>query len=72
MPRSDAGSTTSVDEDLHVQKIHSKYVSSPRRLSAILKQNYGDVNYKVEMRHNYYSIKSPASERLIDIAVLRG
>ncbi|KAF0328583.1 hypothetical protein GQ607_003995 [Colletotrichum asianum] len=35
----------------------------------MLKQKYGDVSYRVEMRHNFYSIKS---EKPIDIALLRG
>ncbi|KAL3290713.1 hypothetical protein RB213_012342 [Colletotrichum asianum] len=34
----------------------------------MLKQKYGDVSYRVEMRHNFYSIKS---EKPIDIVSLQ-
>ncbi|WQF78786.1 hypothetical protein CDEST_03800 [Colletotrichum destructivum] len=72
MPTSDIGSTISVQGGFQEHKIPSKYVSSPQRLSSFLKENYGDINYKVEMRHNFYSIKAPSTERQINWAFLRG
>ncbi|GKT51016.1 uncharacterized protein ColSpa_11197 [Colletotrichum spaethianum] len=66
MPTSNTDSTTSVEEGFQEHKIPSKYVSSPQYLSSFLKQNYGDINYTVEMRHNFYSIKAPLTERQIN------
>jgi hypothetical protein len=52
----------STDAELHFdnmtveRSLHSKYVSSPRRLSTELKDLLGPGHYKVEMRHNVYTI----------------
>lgn len=70
MPSSDSGSTTSSDGEFREQRIPCKRVASPRHLSDLLKKSYGNGNYKVEMRHNFYSIKSPATERQIDMVRL--
>ncbi|OTB15859.1 hypothetical protein K445DRAFT_317497 [Daldinia sp. EC12] len=40
--------------------IHSKYVPNPEELSTILKDHFGAGEYRVEMRHNTYNIKSKA------------
>ncbi|TVY23263.1 hypothetical protein LHYA1_G007944 [Lachnellula hyalina] len=46
-------------DDLTVERsLHSKYVSSPRRLSTELKDLLGPGQYKVEMRHNVYNIRT--------------
>ncbi|WDK10970.1 hypothetical protein CGRA01v4_02249 [Colletotrichum graminicola] len=66
----DTRPSTPVSEMFQEQKISCKFVSSPSKLSAALKQKYGDINYRVEMRHNVYSIKYPVTERQIDVVRL--
>lgn len=40
--------------------IHSKYVPSPRILNDILREEFGEGGFSIEMRHNVYNIKSKA------------
>ncbi|KAF8862501.1 hypothetical protein BDZ45DRAFT_739145 [Acephala macrosclerotiorum] len=46
------------DEMTVERSLHSKFVSSPQRLSTELKDLLGPGQYKVEMRHNVYNIRS--------------
>ncbi|KAK2024643.1 hypothetical protein LX32DRAFT_643428, partial [Colletotrichum zoysiae] len=64
------GTSTCMGQALQEQKINCKYVSSPSRLLAALKKQYGDSNYRVEMRHNCYSIMYPMTEQQIDVVRL--
>ncbi|TDZ16268.1 hypothetical protein Cob_v010829 [Colletotrichum orbiculare MAFF 240422] len=52
------------------QKISNRDILDERRLSAILNRSFGRGNYRVDMRHNCYIVRSPARSQWIDVARL--
>jgi hypothetical protein len=55
-----------LSDSLKSYDLHSKYVVSPRDLHATLKGRFGK-NFRVEMRHNVYTIMVP--EWLTEVCV---
>ncbi|KAI1774284.1 hypothetical protein F4818DRAFT_419466 [Hypoxylon cercidicola] len=51
--------------------IHSKYVPSPTRLNDILREEIGEGEFEIEMRHNIYNVKSREKLNTLTIAKIR-
>ncbi|KAI1400300.1 hypothetical protein F4819DRAFT_461911 [Hypoxylon fuscum] len=44
---------------IQTQLIDSRHVRDPMHLVLLLNDEYGNGNYEVEMRHNYFTIRAP-------------
>ncbi|KAI0892481.1 hypothetical protein F4806DRAFT_479152 [Annulohypoxylon nitens] len=44
---------------IQTQLIDSRHVRDPTHLVLLLNDEYGNGNYEVEMRHNYFTIRAP-------------
>ncbi|KAI0139981.1 hypothetical protein F4776DRAFT_614925 [Hypoxylon sp. NC0597] len=44
---------------IETQLIDSRHVRDPMHLVLLLNDEYGNGNYEVEMRHNYFTIRAP-------------
>ncbi|KAI1370674.1 hypothetical protein F4677DRAFT_347494 [Hypoxylon crocopeplum] len=46
---------------IQTQLIDSRHVRDSMHLVLLLNDQYGDGNYEVEMRHNYFTIRAPGT-----------
>ncbi|KAI0882884.1 uncharacterized protein GGS22DRAFT_168997 [Annulohypoxylon maeteangense] len=44
---------------IQTQLIDSRHIRDPTHLVLLLNDEYGNGNYEVEMRHNYFTIRAP-------------
>ncbi|KAI1415569.1 hypothetical protein F5Y13DRAFT_156319 [Hypoxylon sp. FL1857] len=50
---------TRAKSPIETQLIDSRHVRDPMHLVLLLNHQYGNGNYEVEMRHNYFTIRAP-------------